>query len=69
LSGKLHKGLFGKKLRIVLELVVRNKLYDISLSVLAISVTKKGLVVAVKSLHVTEVGISNTDYDNSEWVA
>ena len=64
LGGYFHKGLLRKHVRVVLEVVVRHKLDDVSSHVLAIGVGVQGFIVTIERLHAAEVGI--TDANNND---
>ena len=52
-------------MRIVLEIIVRDELNYISGHILTVALGVKGLVVTIKSFHAAEIGIANTNNDDS----
>jgi len=66
LAWDLIESLFGKKMGIVLELVVRHKLHNISFTVLPEGLRVERLVVTVEDVHVAEVGIAHSDDNDSD---
>ena len=68
LTWNLHKRLFGQQMWIVLEVVEGHKLHDIGSHILAVGARVKSLIVAIKCLHRFEVGITNADDNDAEWI-
>ena len=63
----LHESLLSKQVRIVLELVIRHELHDISGHVLPVALGVESLFVSIEYLHTLKVGITNSNNDNSDW--
>lgn len=53
---------------VLFELVEGNELYDIGFSVLAIGIRVQGLLVAIECIHVAEISITHTNYDDAQRV-
>ena len=68
LPWNLHERLFGQQVWIMLEVVEGHKLHNICSHILAVGARVQSLVVAIKCLHRVELGITNADNNDAEWI-
>ena len=65
LSWNFVEDLLGKQVRIVLKIIERHELDDVSSHVLAVGLRVKSFIVSIEYLHSFKIRITHSDYNNS----